>query len=218
MIEFFAFAFSWANFAFTLLLTIVLIYWTVVIFGLVGTDLFDIDLDVDVDSDGEVDASEIVSAGGPMEAMLTFFYLGQVPVMILISILSFSSWFISMLINYWINPTGDFVPGLPAAAGALVGGLAAVKILGWPLGKLFGVLNDNSGARDLKLTGRLCSVLCTVTTDRMGQAEIRAGGAPIVISVLAEGDTEFHRGDEALIFEQDKNRNVYLIAPVEMES
>ncbi|MFP4354956.1 MAG: hypothetical protein ACLFUJ_07495 [Phycisphaerae bacterium] len=218
MIEFFSFAFSASVALFSILTVVLLIYWSVVVLGLAGTDLFDIDLDVDVDVDGEVDATEISSVGGPMEAMLTFFYVGQVPVMILLSILIFSSWIGAMLLNYEYNhPADDLRMGLLLAAASLGIGLAAVKVVGWPLGRLFSVLNDEHGARNLKLTGRMCSVLSTVTSERMGQAEIRAGGAPIVISVLSEGEVAFHRGDEALVFDHDKNRNVYLIAPVELE-
>jgi hypothetical protein len=172
---------------------------------------------VDVDVDGEVDAAEISSIGGPFEALLTFFYVGKIPVMILASLLVFSSWIAAMMGNYWVNPSGGLLLGLPVAAAAIAFGVLVVKVFGWPLGKLFEALNDHRDARNLTITGRICSVLTHTTADRLGQAEIRAGGAPIVVSVLAEDKAEFNRGDEALIFEHDKNRNVYLIAPVDLE-
>ena len=48
-------AFSSVNLPYTILLIVILVYWCVVIIGLVDIDAFDIDLETDLDVEGDVD-------------------------------------------------------------------------------------------------------------------------------------------------------------------
>ena len=51
----------------------------------------------------------------------------------------------------------------------------------------------------------------------MGQAEVPTKGAPILLNVVSDGDHVFHKGDEAIVVENDKEKGVYVIAPVNLE-
>ncbi len=105
-------AFSVINIIPTALLILVLIYWLTVIIGVFNIDSFDFgadaDLDVDVDADVDIDTDMDVSAGDSIlwvNSALSFFNLGKVPFMLILSIFSLSMWVISMLMNFYLNNT-----------------------------------------------------------------------------------------------------------------
>ena len=96
--------FSEANFLATAMMILILLYWAMMIFGVVGMDMFDIEVDVDADVgidadlgvDVEVDgnlaaaggadidtgSSTASAASGFMRGIFEFFYLTDVPVAI----------------------------------------------------------------------------------------------------------------------------------------
>lgn len=178
----------------------------------VGHDLH-VDQDADVGHDVHADGG--FHAGG-LRAVLGFFYLGEVPLMVLVSILVLAMWMMSIIANHVLNPGGSLLLGVPIFAGVLAAGLAVLKVVGLPLRKLFSAFNKEYNAPQT-IMGRLCTVTTTSVSDRVGQAEIRGPGAPIVLSVKTEDGATLHRGDEAVVVDLDRAKGVYVIAPVEME-
>jgi hypothetical protein len=228
-------AFSPVNLPLTVTLILMLVYWITVILGVLDVELFDVDLDsgvdldaaadfdmdvdadVDVDVDAEVDVDVGIEGAGLLRSMLVFFYVGEVPVMILFSILILSLWTISMLANHHLNPSGSFVLGLPLFAGNAVVSLLICKVIGMPLKNFYSKLNrDENAPRDVM--GRICVVITTSVSKKMGQAEVKTRGAPILLNVVSEGDHVFNKGDEAVITGKDEQSGVYTIAPVDLES
>lgn len=214
-------AFLPVNVVLTVLLIAMVLYWLMVIIGAMDVDFMDIDFDgdVDVDADAEFDIDADYDADadvGFMRGVLEFFYVGEVPVMILVSILILSMWVISMIANHAVNPAGSIVVGLPILAGNIVVSVMICKVFVMPFRKMFSALNiDANATRDVM--GRICVVTTTQVSQRMGQAEMPSKGAPVLLNVMAEGDNVFHKGDEAVVIGKNSENGVYIIAPVDLE-
>lgn len=226
-------AFSPVNLPLTVTLILMVLYWITVILGVLDVELFDIDLDsgvdidadldfdVDADVDVDVDAGADMDVGvegvGFLRSMLLFFYVGEVPIMILFSILVLSLWTISMFANYHLNPSGSLLVGLPLFAGNFVVSLLICKVIGMPLRKFYSKLNkDENAPRDVM--GRICVVITSSVSKKMGQAEVKTRGAPILLNVVSEDDHVFNKGDEAVVTGKDEQSGVYTIARVDLES
>ena len=228
MVELITVAFSPVNLVFTVLLLLMIVYWVTVIIGVLDVDLFNIELpesgpevdaDVDVDVDADVDADGELDIGGTdmTRSILHFFYIGEVPVMVLLSVLILSLWTLSMLGNYYLNPARSFAIAIPIFFGDLVASLFIVKVFAAPLRRFYALLNKDYNA-PRHVMGRICSITTTqVSKQKMGQASVRTAGAPIVLNVRSQDDHVFEKGDEAVIVKRDEKMGVYLIAPVNLE-
>lgn len=210
-------AFMPVNLLFTVLLLLVLLYWIMVILGALDIDFLDFDFDTDTDVDVDADADMDVQGGGILRGLLEFFYVGEIPVMVLASVFALCLWVISVLGNYYMNPKGSLILSLPILAGNLIVSCMLVKIMAVPLRKLFKSLDTDPNATR-NVMGRICRIVTTeVTSTRIGQGEIQTKGAPVLLNVRAEGDHVFHKDDEALIVSQNKETGVYIIAPVDLQ-
>ncbi len=220
MVEFITAAFAPVNVAFTVLLLLTGLYWITVIVGVLDINLFDIDLpdsgleaDVDVDADADIDAG----GAGMFRSVLHFFYVGEVPTMILVSILILSLWTFSMLGNYHFNPGGSLWAAAPIFLVNLIASAFVMKLCATPLRRLYTMLNKDYNAPG-DVIGRICKVTTThVTREKMGQAEVPTKGAPIILNVMSQDDHEFERGEEAVVVEKDSEKGTYTIAPVSLE-
>ncbi|MHC4636564.1 MAG: hypothetical protein ACYTBP_01710 [Planctomycetota bacterium] len=222
MMELIHAAFSPVNVVFTVLLILTVIYWLTVILGVLDAELFDfnfdsgleVDADLDVDADGEVDVDGVEL--GALRSVLHFFYIGEVPVMILLSIMILSMWALCMLGNYYLNPKSSVLIAVPIAGVNLVISLFICKVFAMPLKKIYDVFNTDYNT-PRKVIGRICIITTTKVSKKMGQAEVKTKGAPIVLNVVSEGGHVFHKGDEAVIIGKDDEKGIYTIAPVNLE-
>ena len=214
MIELIYAAFSPVNVGFTILLLLVVLYWVTVILGVLDVELFNIELP---DSDLETDADIDLDGGGIFRDILHFFYIGEVPVMILASIFIMCIWACIILGNYYFNSSGSFIVAVPVYLAAFVISVFASKVFAIPLRKIYTALNKDYNV-PRSVLGRICRVISTeVSKQKMGQSEVQTKGAPIVLNVLALGDHVFNKGDEAVVVEEDKTNGIYYINPVDLE-
>ena len=213
-------AFMPVNVVLTVLLILVVLYWLMVIIGALDIDLFDFDIDVDADADVDFDADADVDAdfagGGFLRGLLEFFYIGEVPVMILFSILILCMWMISMAANQFLNPAGSMLIALPIFAGNVFVSVFITKVVFMPFENLIKSFNEDANATRVVI-GRICVVTTTQVSDKMGQAEMPSKGAPVLLNVVAEGEHVFHKGDEAVVTGKNSVNGVYTIAPVDLE-
>jgi hypothetical protein len=219
MMELLYAAFMPANLFFTALLLLVLLYWLLVLLGAMDFNFLDVDFDSDVDMDVDVDADADMDfhAGGILRSIMEFFYIGEVPMMVLISVFAVSAWAISVLANHFLNPSGSLILLLPIQAANLLISGVIVKIVGVPLKWLFRSFEQDANA-PRQVVGRICTIVTTeVSGTRSGQGEMAGKGAPILLNVIAEGDHVFHKNDEAVVVGKDPKTNVYKIAPVEID-
>jgi len=218
-------AFSPVNLVLTVPLMLMVLYWITVIAGVLDVDFLNIelpdsgfeidaDVDFDLDADGEVDLG--AEAGGLGRSILHFFYVGEVPIMVLSSILILCLWTISMLSNHYLNPRGSMLIAGAMFLGNAAASLFICKVIAMPLRRVYlSMEKDRNAPRDV--LGRICVVVTTSVSEKIGQAEVKTRGAPIVLNVVAEDDHVFKKGDEAVVTGKDEPRGVYTIAPVDLE-
>jgi len=232
MTEFITAAFAPPNVLFTVLLLVCGLYWIMVILGVLDVDLFhidvfdggpdihaDLDLGADVHVDGDFHAETDIDGVEPGigHAILHFFYVGELPTMLLVSIMVLSLWAFSMLGDFYLNPEHSGTMAVAIAFGDLAVSTVVLRFVALPLRRLYILLNKDYNAPG-DVVGRTCKVVTThVTHEKIGQAEVPTKGAPILLNVLARDAREFKKGDEAVVVKKDGDKGIYLIAPIELE-
>ena len=167
-------------------------------------------MDADVDFDAETDM-ELET--GVIWGVANWFYVGEVPVMVLVSIFILSLWTGAMLGNYYLNPEGSWLRAFGIFNVNWVLGLVVIKIVGAPLRPLYAVMNRDYNAAP-KVLGSSCRIITSgVTHEQMGQAEVNTKGAPLVLNVRAQENQEFKKDDTAVVVSRDKESGVYTIGP-----
>lgn len=236
MLELFREALALYNLPITILLGVVVIYWGLVGVGLLdfdtdgGLDLGhtgDLHVGPDVDMDAHVDAHVEHSvpgadhdhshlhhgpdaAHGPVRAALQFLNFGDVPSMIVVSILTLSFWTFSMVGNHYFN-NGSLVRAALLLVPNFLITVALTKILTTPLKKLFTELNRDFDEHK-PIIGRTCTIITSEVNDQFGQAQIETSGAPLVINVRTYGGAVFSKGEPALIIKEEKDTQIYTVA------
>jgi hypothetical protein len=220
MLEILKIAVTGSNIIPTFFLGLILVYWLIMILGLVNLDTFnmdvdagaDVDVDVDVDAgvdvDGDVDAGvDGAHSGGVLQGLLLFLNVDYVPFMIVMSIFIFFFWFFAILVNVLPIEPGGLVAGLLLVPCFLVS-LFITKGITTPLVRLFKTIPDDydSGA---EVTGRICTILKDLSPGRLGQAELNDAGKHLVVNVKTTEEGGLKKGETALVMGKDKTKNFY---------
>lgn len=143
---------------------------------------------------------------------LSFLNVGQVPLTLIISVLSVFLWCGSILANRYL--TGG--SGLLAAV-VLVPNLAiaviATRYFTLPLRPIFRKLGRDRDER-VELIGQRCTITTTEATPSFGQAEIKTEGAPLLLNVRTINDAHLVKGETAIVVRIDNDRSLYFVAPL----
>ncbi|HBO43176.1 MAG TPA: hypothetical protein DD670_04425 [Planctomycetaceae bacterium] len=221
MLEVFEAAIAPANLPYTILLGLIILYWVLYLLGTFGSDAldfldfdFDADTDVDVDLDADVDGG-MTGHGSALGAFLHFFHVGDVPIIVIFSILALAMWLISMLSTHFLG-TVSMAVGLMLVVPIVLGGLIMTKALVMPMAPYLKAVLTQEG-ESVEIIGRRCTVTSLEVTPRCGQAEIQTEGAPILLNVKTREGATLKKGDEAVVFDHDSTKNVYLIAPMDVD-
>ncbi len=215
-------SFALINFPFTLLVIIVVLYWTSVILGALDISVLDFSMDADglegsdVGDVGELGEGSGGDAGGALRAVLQYLFIGEVPLTIILSLLFVSLWAFSVLFNYYVNPHHSY---LLAAALLIPNVLVSAHIARFaaaPLRKLFRAI-DRDAQTSVNLVGRRCRVLTSRVTPDFGQAELETDGAPICLSVRTHEGETLPQGAEAVILEAVPEKSLYIITGLELD-
>ncbi|MCA9014451.1 MAG: hypothetical protein KDA77_03875 [Planctomycetaceae bacterium] len=206
MIEFMQACFEWPTLPATVLVAICLLYWLSIILGVMDLDLLDFDLDFEVPAEGPsfLDFGFIG---------LRFLNLGDVPVMLWMSIFSLSMWMLSINFDSKIE-INTFMDYLPLAARNIGISLVVTKLLTQPLKGLFKYSPPNEVD---ELLGKTCRVTSTSVTDRFGQAEMEAEGAPLKLHIRSEGET-IRKGDLVRLTDFNTEQQVFFVVKINQES
>ncbi len=213
MRETFEAAFEITNIIPTTLLILILIYWITVIIGVFNVDSFDIDADADVDMDADTDID--VNAGESilwLNSALSFFNLGKIPLMIILSFFAITLWVISILANYYLNNNSVLLSLIYLIPNMFISAFVT-KFLTTPFVKVFAKI-DGDVQNNKSLTGKICTITLNATHDKFGQAQILIEGSSFIINVLStETDIELHKGETCLVIDYIPERKIYLIEP-----
>ena len=196
------------NLPLTILLGLVIIFWLLAVLGTVDIDSLDIDFDVDTDIDTDVTPGNLGFLGGLMKLVNAT----DVPVMMVLSLLTLFMWVISILSNAAFNPGHS---GL-IACGLLVGNLIAssilVKIITQPLIPFFKAFKKGEND-DEPVIGRIGTVKSRMIDRKYGQVQIpRNNGAPAIVNCrMAEGHAPLVRGTQVLVFDKDHEKKLFIV-------
>ena len=203
MQEFFTLCFSWPALPATALLLLVCAYWLFVTLGALDIEGMSVDLDVDGDPDS------LLSIG---MSPLRFLNIGEVPLMIWMSVFALSWWITSMVV--YDEPTGgDW--GRTAQAVFITGGIAvlATKVLTQPLRGRFRHVEPNTAE---SLVGQVCVITTSEASPQFGQARYETGAAPLLLQVRTH-EGSLAKDDLAEIVDFDPARRVYIVKQPERE-
>ena len=198
-----------ANIIPTALLIFILIYWLVVILGVIDLDMFDIDLDLDADVQGpEVDADLSV---GWLNSVLAYFNLGQIPLMIFMSFLVLPMWIISVQANHFAG-NESLLLGIVFLIPNLFVSLFIAKFLTMPFVKLFSKMSEE-GETTTTMIGKICRVVLPLNSESVGQVEVNVDGSNYRISAKTFDSTTMQKGEEGLVIEYHENGKYYIVEP-----
>ncbi len=162
-------------------------------------------LEADVDLDADV-------GGHGLSGWITtlhFFHLGVVPVMVIMSILIVTMWAISVLTTYYTTITGMWFFLVLFVPNFMVGMLVTRTILR-PFVPLLKKMFDQTGDH-VEVIGKMCVVTSLEVTPKYGQVEYATSGAPIVLNAITKEGETLKKGDEAVIYKYEDEKNRYLI-------
>ncbi|MBN2528960.1 MAG: DUF1449 family protein [Deltaproteobacteria bacterium] len=224
-LNFLIFCVTLANVVYTVLLGVAILYWLTVIVGVFDLDLFnfDVDSDVDVGMDADVDVNADVEADadvdahadtgtslqGVLHSMLLFFNLGEVPVMIIFSFLTFFMWWASILFQYYIGK-GSIFWAVVLLIPNFVGSLLLTKICTQPFKGIFNKLSEEKEDFE-EMVGRTCIVATSKVDATFGQARIETEGSPLVINARTENEEILLKDEEAIVVAYDIKTSIAII-------
>lgn len=218
-------AFAGINVIPTGLLLFTLIYWLIVILGLVHVDTLDVDVPADVHADAHSAlASDLHGTHSETAAhgtdsvswfnhVLAFFNLGQIPLMVFLSFLALPMWAISILANHY-SGNQSFWLALLLLIPNFIGSLFIAKFLTMPFVKVFSYLYKDP--QQIEIIGKICTVLLSTSHDRLGQAIIDEKGTVLMLNVKTSEGVQLAKGQSALVVEFQEKQKCYLIAPFEV--
>lgn len=210
-------SFRLVNFPFTVLLLLLVLYWLLVAFGAISSDHgMETDADLDFHHEADLDAHHHVEGhhhahhdAGSTGTMLKFLNLGEVPVMVVLSVLVLSTWTFSMVANHYWTGDSTLLKGVALAAN-LVLSVVITRYVTMPLRPLFRALNRQH-EEAVKIIGEHCRIVTSEATGEFGQAEISTKGVPLLINVRTLNDAVLHKGDLAVVVREDEDRRIFFI-------
>ena len=221
MKELFNAAISLPNIIPTALLGLVLLYWITVIVGALDFDTLDPDIDgeVDIEADPSVNTAAQATDANPeggisiswLNSILIFFNISKVPFMLFLTMLILPLWVISIMANHYLG-IESLIGGLIVLAPVFLVSLFVAKFLTIPFVKLF----DHMQKEDVEsktAIGKICVASTVITDKKMGQAQVKTSGSPLLLNVITSEGHALKSGDSALVVAYLKDRNLYLIEP-----
>jgi hypothetical protein len=136
----------------------------------------------------------------------------DVPVMMVLSLLTLFMWVISILSNSAFNPghSGYIAGGL--FIGNFFASCILVKIITQPMIPFFRAFKKGEND-DEPVIGRIGIVKSRVIDAKYGQVEVpRDNGAPAIVNCrMADGHEALVRGTEVLIFDKDDDKKFFIV-------
>ena len=195
-------AIRWVNLPYTLLLSATGVYWIIVILGFLDIEVFDIGLDLDLDLDADMSFGHLFS-------MLN---VGSIPFSIWASIFILQMWVYSIVANMLLDAV---LPSLSNLLRFLLCALLFIPLAAF-MSKVFtnplkSAFEGRESTRKSDFVGKECLVTSSQVTTTFGTAQITLDGVPQLIDIRAKADDVFKKGDTALIYSYDEERDVFYI-------
>lgn len=218
-------AFAPANFVFSVLLLVSLLYWLTVFIGLFDIDAIDVgkDWELAADTSFEIEKGIEVNKGvevsvvgkrpGFWNRLLVFLNLGKIPFMIWFSFFILMAWAFSLLGNFYLSGGNLLGAALLLPFNLGLSALLA-KGITKPLVPIF-KSEKNEFRTQQDFIGQICRIEVPAKGLALGQASIRTSQAPVRIIVQALPEQELLKGSEGLIVDYDATQRIFLVSPFE---
>lgn len=204
MNEFLQFCFSWPTVIPSVLMSVVLAYWLLMILGAFDLEFLDFDLDVDADPGADVTVVDWGMLG------LKWLNIGDVPLMFWLTAFAFPAWISATFFNRGLVDPNTMEIARALARDTFIG-LFAAKLLTQPIkGKLKHV-EPNPAAG---LIGEIVTITSSEVTTEFGQAQYHTGnGAPLNLNVRTlEGVVA--KAESARIVDYSPESHLYFVQSV----
>jgi len=201
MTELLAFAISGVNVIPTILLMFTVLYWLIVVVGVIDIDALDLDLDMDGDLNG-------------LTSVLSFFNIGHMPLMVFVTFFTIPLWMITLMSNDLFG-ISTFIVGMLIFIPAIFVSLFVAKFFTIPVAKFYRKISKETEAIK-NLIGRVCTAKLPISHDRKGQAEIKINGTSILITAKTREGHTVQKNTTALIIEFQKDQNFYFVEPYQL--
>lgn len=186
-------------------------YWSLVIVGALGIDIFPGDAESDIDVPGE--------GGGVLSGLSNALALGQVPLTVVISLLVFKSWLLSVAAQLFIMPLviSSLLTGLIGSAiflGSFVAALWLTTFSARPLKPLFRVHTVRGAGT---LIGGQVLISSSRVSNSFGTALYKVpdqAGQELLINVICDVPNEMGIDSAAVITDYDANCGTYTVRPL----
>ena len=173
--------------------------------GMIDMDLFDIDLTPDLDG------AESVGAGSTLLEALSFFNIGKIPFMIIMTFEAFFVWSGSVIGNSIWNSNESIGIAVLVIIPSFLIGLFLTKILTTPLQPYLSDLNGESKSKPIQgKTGKLLGAI----DNNIGQAEILVDDAVLLVYVKSCDNIPIEKGRKILVVDQSEDKKYYLVQEV----
>ncbi len=187
----------------SVIVAVLLVYWSVVALGALDVEFLDWDFDLNLETDANVFDIGLVP--------LRFLNLGSIPVMIWVSLYALAAWFLSMAISLYWAPDQTHGVVIAEAFGLA---MLVTKFVTNPLKPIFETTDTN---RPESLIGQTCTITSMTVTASGGEASYATGQAPLILTVRCL-DGELERGHTAEITEYSKDDNAYFVCATNEEN
>ena len=225
---------NYVNLPVTLLLIMMLLYWLMIIVGVFGFDAVDLDFDADIGIDGDfgidMDADVGVDAAGTPQAASNFgggstttgnegvfravfeyFYLGEVPLVIIGSFFVFYFWILTITTNHYFNSDQSFLFAFLFLIPNCVVSLIAMRYTMIPFSVIFRKPPPEDKTREA-LLGKLGVVTTSEVTESFGQIEVqRNNDVELRLNVRTNPGKRLGKGDAAKIVSYDHADGTFLV-------
>ncbi len=223
MLELWQHAISPINLPFTVLFAIVMAYWLMVILGFLDLDHAHADVGGDghfeAHPDGHADADVHLEHPGLVSSFFQFLHMGEMPFMIVVTILSVILWMGSMLLNYYFNPDAILTKAVMIFVPLFAGAVVATHFASIPFKKMYQLMEKDYDSHQ-PIVGQVGKVVTMEVTSEFGQVQIIRNGAPVTINARTAVGKTLKKGDEALVVEVSKDRRTFSVIkhePTELE-
>ncbi len=211
------------NMPFTILLGCVILYWLIAMLGALDFEMLDglLQVDTEIDGDASVEGADSNDGetGGPgiIQSMMNFMNASDVPIILVLSLLTLFTWAANLLGNHYLNPSHDGMIAAAVAFGAIIVGVLSAKWLTIPL-KPFGRM-IKSAEKQEPVIGRSGFVRSPNLDHEFGQVEVEAEGAPLLLNArLSVEGKSLPKGTSILVVAKEENSDWYTVRSLKPES
>jgi hypothetical protein len=197
--EFLQTALTFPTVVFSVLLAVSAVYWLLAATGLSDADFSD----GLAGADGDPNAGDLLSRVG----------LTGVPVMVVLTVLSFTAWFgtyfVHLLVLRGLSEEVRTAAGVGTLLGMCVLSVPVTAAILWPVRR--GLNRLRIAPPDASIVGRSGVVITPTLSAGYGQVSVDDGGAGLILQARCDDADPLERGDRVVLIEYLEGQNAYRV-------